>query len=110
MTTLRAGSLRDKVSLQQPGEVQDENGQPIPGWVEVTKLWANIRYLSGVEAIRADSPTSIAKVSIQIRKRAGVTSAMRIVDAAGVVYQIQDTLPDMQHRDRINLPCEVVRG
>lgn len=107
---MRAGSLRDKVSLQQPGEVQDAIGQPIPGWPEVAALWANIRYLSGAEAIRSDAPASISKVSIQIRKRAGVTSAMRIVDAQGVVYRIDAVLPDMQHRDRMNCACEVVSG
>jgi SPP1 family predicted phage head-tail adaptor len=105
---MRAGSLKDRVSLQEPGTVQDEIGQPIPGWVEVAKLWASIRYLSGMEAIRSDSPASIAKVSIQIRQRAGVTAAMRIVDAQGVVFKIETVLPDMQHRDRINIVCEVV--
>ena len=107
---MQAGKLKDRVSLQQPGEVQDALGQPIPGWPEVTKLWADIRYLSGTAAIKADAETSMSRVSIQIRKRAGVTQAMRIVDADGVIYQILDVLPDKQHRDRINLPCEVVHG
>ena len=105
---MRAGDLRDRVSLQEEGTVQDDIGQPIPTWVEVTKLWSNIKYQSGVEVVKAGAPASIAKVSIQIRKRAGVTSAMRIVDAAGVVYKIGNVLPDMERRDRINLPCEVV--
>lgn len=106
---MQAGKLSARVSLQQPGTVQDEIGQPIPGWPEVAKLWADIRYLSGAEAIRADAETSISKVSIQIRKRP-VTSTMRVVDlATGTVYQILSVLPDMQHRDRVNLPCEVVR-
>ena len=106
---MQAGKLSARVSLQQPGTVQDEIGQPIPGWPEVAKLWADIRYLSGAEAIRADAETSISKVSIQIRKRP-VTNAMRIVDlATGTVFQILDVLPDMQHRDRVNLPCEIVR-
>jgi len=105
---MRAGTLTDLVSLQEPGEVQDEIGQPIPGFVEVATEWASIRYLSGIEAIRSDAPASIAKASIQIRKRAGITAAMRIVAADGVVFQIKSVLPDMQHRDRTNLACEVV--
>lgn len=107
---MQAGKLKDRVSLQQQSTTQDSIGQPILTCTEIAKLWADIRYLSGIEAIKADAPTSISKVSIQIRKRAGVTSAMRIVDAAGVVYQILDVLPDMEHRDRINLPCQVVHG
>ena len=107
---MRAGTLTDQVSLQEPGTTQDAIGQPVPGWTEVASLWANIRYLSGIEAIRSDSPASIAKVSIQIRQRAGVTAAMRMVDAQGVVFKIETVLPDMQHRDRINIVCEVVSG
>lgn len=105
---MRAGSLKDRVSLQQPGEVQDEIGQPIPGWVEVAKLWANIRYLTGSEAIRSGAVASISKVSIQIRKRAGVLPTMRFVGADGVAFKIEGVLPDMQRRDRINCVCEVV--
>jgi SPP1 family predicted phage head-tail adaptor len=105
---MRAGTLTDPVSLQEPGTVQDEIGQPVPGWTEVAQEWANIRYLSGIEAIRANATSSVAKVSIQIRQRAGVTAAMRMVDAQGVVYKIETVLPDMQHRDRINIVCEVV--
>lgn len=105
---MRAGDLRDRVSLQETGEGQDDIGQPATVWTEVAKVWANIRYLSGAEAIRSDSPTSITKVSIQIRKRADVLPTMRIVDAQGVKYQIEAVLPDMKHRDRINVVCEVV--
>lgn len=106
---MRAGQLIHRVSLQEPGSAQDDEGQPIPAWTEVAQLWADIRYQSGMEAIKADATTSVSKVSIQIRNRSGVTAAMRIVDSAGVVYQILDVLPDMQHRDRINLLCQVVR-
>ena len=107
---MQAGKLKDYVSLQTPGTVQDAFGQEIPGFTEVTKLWANIRFISGIEAIKADTPTSIAKASIQIRKRAGVLPNMQIVDADGIVYRIDAVLPDKEHRDRINLPCEVISG
>ena len=105
---MRAGTLTDLLSLQEPGETQDAIGQPIPGWTEVAQEWANIRYLSGIEAIRANATSSVAKVSIQIRKRDGVTAAMQFVGADGVVFKIETVLPDMQHRDRINIVCEVV--
>ena len=108
---MRIGSLDQMITIQRPGTARDEIGQPIPSWEDVAVgVWANIRYQSGVEAIRADAPTSTAKVSIQIRKRAGVKADMRAVDAAGVVYEIKSVLSDMQTRDRINLTCEVVNG
>jgi SPP1 family predicted phage head-tail adaptor len=107
---MRAGSLNDRVSLQQPATGQDVIGQPSIGSVEVGKLWANIRFLSGIQAVKADAPASVSKVSIQIRKRAGVLPNMQIVDAAGIVYRIDAVLPDKGHRDRINLACAVVNG
>ena len=107
---MHIGALTHLVSLQQPSTAQDEAGQPIEGWVEVAQLWANIRFLSGIESIKADAPTSVAKASIQIRKRAGVLPKMQIVDSEGIVYRIDAVLPDKEHRDRINLPCEVVSG
>lgn len=107
---MQAGKLKDYVSLQEPTTVQDGIGQQVPGWVEVTKLWANIRFQSGVEVVKADAPTSVARVSIQIRKRAGVKANMQIVDADSITYRIDAVLPDKLSRDRINLVCEVVSG
>jgi SPP1 family predicted phage head-tail adaptor len=105
---VKAGSLRDRVSLQQPVSTQDAIGQPVIGWTEVAAVWANILYQSGAEVVRSGAPVSTAKVSIQIRKRDGVLPTMRFVGADGVVYKIESVLPDMQHRDRINVVCEVV--
>lgn len=107
---MRAGSLKHRLSLQSRTTSRDAAGQPVESWQEIAKPWADIRYVSGVEATRADATANIAKVSIQIRKRAGVAAGMRLVDRAGVVYRILDVLPDMRAKDRINLPCEVVNG
>lgn len=107
---MRIGALKHQLSLQQRGAGRDAAGQPIETWTEVAKPWADIRYVSGVEVIRADATANIAKVSIQIRKRAGVAAGMRLVGRDGVVYRILDVLPDMRAQDRINLPCEVVNG
>lgn len=107
---MRIGALKHEVSLQRRDAGQDGLGQPVEQWTEVAKPWADIRYVSGVEVVRAQMPADVARVSIQIRKRSGVEAGMRIVDAAGVVYRILDVLPDMRALDRINLPCEVVNG
>lgn len=107
---MEIGQLKHRLSLRSRQMGQDEIGQPVEQWVEVAKPWADIRYLSGSEAIRAQAPADIAKVSIQIRKRAGVVAGMRLVGRDGVVYQVLDVLPDMRTMDRINLPCEVVNG
>ena len=63
----------------------------------------------GIEAIRAGADTSVVKVSISMRARAGVTSAMRLVDKyGGTVYEIEAVLPDNRDRSRMFLVCKVV--
>lgn len=104
-----AGKRNKLVKLQQPGTTQDEIGQPIPGWVDVATVYANIKHQSGSESIRADKDTSIVKVSIQIQKRSGVTAGMRVLYGS-TAYQITAVLPDEQSNDRMFLVCEVVNG
>jgi SPP1 family predicted phage head-tail adaptor len=93
--------------LQSLTAGQDEIGQPVTTWTTLATVWANIRYLNGVETIKADAQTSVDKVSIRIRRRAGITAAMRVVYGT-TTFQIKAVLPDEQTRDHIDLACEVV--
>lgn len=107
---MKAAGKRNKlVKIQQPGTTQDEIGQPIPGWVDVATVWANIRNQSGAESIRADKDTSVVKVSISVQKRAGVNSGMRVLYGS-TAYQITAVLPDEESNDGMYLVCEVVNG
>lgn len=102
---MQAGKLRDYVTLQQAGEVQDSAGQMIPGWTQVAMIWAEIRYLSGLQAVRAGASVSVEKVSIRIRHRPGVVASMRVVDIGGVIYSIDAVLPNKQSRAFMDLVC-----
>ncbi|MFN9476363.1 phage head closure protein [Acidovorax sp.] len=104
---LRAGSLNRRITIQQPAEVQDALGQPIPGWVDVASVWADIRMKSGLEAIKAGAPVSTVQASIRIRYREGVTAGMRVVHNL-VAYNIQAVMPDVSGRMYLDLACEVV--
>lgn len=104
---LSAGKLNRRVIVQRREVLQDPGGQPIVGgWTDYGRVWANIRALSGLGAIRADAQTSITRVSIRIRYRAGITSAMRII-YADCVYEIIAVLPDEARREYMDLVCEV---
>ncbi|MDP3273021.1 phage head closure protein, partial [Limnobacter sp.] len=72
-----AGKLNCLVAIQQPPGAQDALGQPTGSWTTLATVWANIRYLNGVETIKADAATSVTKASIRIRRRTDVTAAMR---------------------------------
>lgn len=110
MNTLRAGALGNRVTIQRrkPG---GGLGHASNAWEDVfpAPLWANIRFGSGSEAIRAGQVASKAQVSIRIRWRVGVTAEMRAV-SGGVVYTIKAVLPDMRRREYMDLVCEVTNG
>jgi SPP1 family predicted phage head-tail adaptor len=103
---MRGGTLKDWITIQQAGNVKDELGQPIPGWPDLDSMWGDIRFLSGLEASRADAPVSIVKASIRIRRRTDVLANMRAVDDEGRIYDIKAVLPNKQNRQYIDLVCE----
>lgn len=106
---MRGGSLKSLVTIQQQTEGQDEIGQPMRVWADLAKVWANIRHLSGSEAIKAGMDASTVRASIRIRRRDDVTSAMR-VQHKNVVYEISAVMPDEQSRAYVDLVCEIVNG
>lgn len=103
---MEIGRLRSRVTLQSPSTEEDELGQPIPGWVDVASVWADIRNVSGLDAIKSGADVSIVRASARIRYRADVTAAMRLVFGA-TAYAITAVLPD-QRRKYLDLVCEVV--
>lgn len=101
------GTLKWRCTLQQPATGQDALGQPLTGWVEVSRFWADIRQTGGLEAIKAGAVTSKVQTSIRLRYRTGITSGMRVV-CGGVVYKILAVLPDLVGKRHVDLVCEVV--
>jgi SPP1 family predicted phage head-tail adaptor len=100
------GSLQHRIVIQAPSAGQDAIGQPVSGWATVATVWADVRFLAGLEAIKADSVASMLKVSVRIRARE-VTNAMRVLHD-GKVLQIVAVLPSADRR-WVDLACEVVQ-
>lgn len=106
---MQAGRYDTRLSLQAKSTTPDAAGQPVNTWSEVTRLWGDVRYSSGLQAIKADADMAKAKASIRIRYRSGVTPAQRLVDVVtGTVYAISTLLPD-RRAGHIDLVCEVVK-
>lgn len=105
---MNAGLLNRKVTIQVLGSSVDAIGQPIESWTIFATTWANIRFLNGVESVKADSEVSVSKVSIRIRYRQDITAAMRI-SYNSITYQIKAVLPDESKREHVDLACEVVK-
>lgn len=102
---LAAGQLRNLIKLQSQAVGFDELGQPVIGRVDLVTVWANIRHMSGSEAIRAGMEGSTVKASIRIRYREGVNSTMFVLYGS-TVYKIIAVLPD-SGREFVDLVCEV---
>lgn len=92
MSTLRAGTLRHRITIQARTKGQDAVGQPVDIWEDVAQVWANARHLSGTESIKAASDVSVVRASFRIRHRSGINAGMRILHA-GAVYDIEAVLP-----------------
>ena len=100
-----AGKLKDRVTLLQRQSGQDALGQPLQTWVDVTTTWADVRFVSGIETIKAGREISTSRASVRIRRRGNVSRQMR-VRIGGVEYEIVDVVPSVD-RAWLTLICEV---
>jgi SPP1 family predicted phage head-tail adaptor len=104
---MQAGSLTNRIKLYALQSGVDAIGQPVDVWTEVATLWANIKHLNGVQAIKSDADTSIVKASIRIRKNTSVNAGMRVIYGT-TVYQIDAVLQDEAGKQYTDLACKVV--
>lgn len=104
---MRAGKLRSRATIMALVGADDALGQPSTTWQDVAVVWADVRFVSGIETIKAGREVSTSKASIQIRYLSGITAAMRI-NVDGVDYNIVDVVPDAK-RAFLTLICEAVK-
>lgn len=103
---MRIGTLNRQVKLQRLVEAQDDdNGATSEIWQDVATVWANVRYLNGIETIKAGTTISAAKVSIRIRFREDVVAKWRVVYGL-TNFNILAVLPDAQGREYVDLACD----
>ena len=100
--------MNDRVTLLQRTPGRDAAGQPTEDFPEVATVWANVRFQTGAEAMRANATTSIMKVSIRIRSRTDVDGSWR-VRHRGAEYDVKSALPDSDDRAFMFLVCESVK-
>ena len=102
---ISAADLNQRVNIEQRTGSQDELGQPIESWVLVAAVWASVKHVSGLSAIKGDADVSTVKASIRIRYMAGIDAGMRVVHGASI-YDIKAVLPNQAER-YVDLVCEV---
>ena len=101
-----AGKLNHRITLRGLSTGTDDLGQPLQSWVDFATVWADVRFVSGIETIKAGREISTSRASVRIRRRANVSRQMRArID--GVEYDILDIIPSAD-RAWLTLICEVV--
>ena len=72
---MKAGRLRQRVTLQSMSGGVDAIGQPLPAeWADVFTTWASVEPLQGREFIAASAVSSEITARVRMRYRPGVTT------------------------------------
>lgn len=100
-------TLNHRITLLQRPVTSDALGESQGEWQDLAPVWADVRYLSGVETLRAGGEVSIAKASIRIRARAGLSAQLRVRYGAAVL-DVGAVLPDAADSRYVFLACEQV--
>jgi SPP1 family predicted phage head-tail adaptor len=93
---MRAGNLRNYITIQQSTEIQDENLELIFSWSTFVLCWAEILPLVGREYWTARQSLAETTGKIRIRYIAGVTAKMRVTDGSKT-YDIEAVI-DVENR------------
>lgn len=105
---MRAGRLRDRLTLQGYGEVKDAIGGTRKEWFDVGGVWAEVRGLSGRAFLSASAEQAEITCEILMRYRPDVKARMRLV-RGDEVYTIVSPLPDPKRRQLLCMCSERVK-
>lgn len=75
---MRAGNLRDYITIQSLTTGQDAYGGVTETWGTFVSVWAEVQYLTGNELWRAQQANSEARGKVRIRYRSDIKPTMRI--------------------------------
>lgn len=100
--------MNHRITLWQLQGGHDALNQPIADWTPVATVWADVRFQSGAEVLRAGADTSIVKASIRIRARADVDASWRATYGKWTFEIKGDPLPD-KDPSFMFLVCEAIK-
>lgn len=101
---MRAGQLKNRITIQQKVNGKDALGQTVDQWVDVCTVRAEIRDVSGKEYQSSQAEQVQTDCKILIRYRKNITADMRVL-CNGTYYDIKAVLEDVK-RTRLELPCQ----
>ena len=104
---MNIGRLNKRITIQEQSSSYDAAGQPVESWSDFATVWADIKYNSGKETIKADAMASTAKASIRIRYKQGINAGMRVVYQT-TTYEILAVLPHVAEKRYLDMAVRAV--
>lgn len=102
---MRAGLLRQRVTLQEKTVTRNEFNEEIISWSDWATVWASVEDLSGREFLEAERAGAEVRTRIRMRYRSGVLEEMRAVWGSRT-FEVKAVLEaDTKHRE-LHLMCK----
>lgn len=105
MSATRIGCARTRATLERETPVADGGGGYAPGWTPIATIWIAIEPLAGHELAMAGGQGGATLHRVRIRRRSGVTTAMRLV-GGNRVLNIRAVLDREPNAPWLELVCE----
>lgn len=100
---MNVATLNQKIELLRNTDQKDSYGAVVQDWAVVARPWANVRFVSGLETVKADRESQRTAASIRIRFRSEIDSSFR-VRYKGRDFEITGVLPTDDRRF-LDLAC-----
>jgi len=104
---MKAGSLRNRITIQSKTVVQNTFGEEDITWTEFATVWAAIEPLRGREFLDAKMATAEITTKITIRKRDGISPEMRVLHGS-TVYDILAIIHVETRQREMQLMCQEI--
>lgn len=102
---MRAGQLRQRITIKELTTTTDEYGQPLDTWTDVATTWTAIEPLQGREYFAADQVNAEVSTRIRIRYRTGIDRTMKIVYGSAE-FEILDVINPKFANVELQLMCK----
>lgn len=104
-----AGTLRERILIEQPVSVRNAMGLKEPGWEQVCRCLASVVLANVGQQSEGQALSAMPRYRVTIRARDGIALDQRISWGARKLM-VRQLLDDPRTKDRIAMVCEEVRA
>lgn len=104
---MRAGLLRERVTLKSKTVTQNSYGEEVITWVTLATVWAGVEPLAGREYLEGQSLDVEITTRIRIRYRTGIVPEMLVVHDTHN-YNVRSVINSFERKRELVLMCTEV--